>query len=86
MLLIHTSVLSLTCLDKLVDRWRAGSLWDNIDQFASSLGYENAAIAIQLAMVPWDSTDDRDEFIGALTGDSPKGNSGQNYISGTPRG
>jgi hypothetical protein len=85
MLQIHISVSSLTFLDKLVDRWRAGSLWDNIDQFASSLGYENAAVAIQLAMVPWESTDDRDKFIGALTGDSPKGNSGQNYVSGTPR-
>jgi len=68
-----------------VDKWREGSLYDHIDQFANSLGYENAAIAITLAMVPWESVEDRNNFIGALTGDSPKGNDGQNYVSGIPR-
>jgi hypothetical protein len=68
-----------------VDKWREGSLYDHIDQFANSLGYENAAVAITLAMIPWDSIEDRNNFIGALTGDSPKGDSGQNYVSGIPR-
>jgi hypothetical protein len=69
-----------------MDKWREGSLWDNIDQFANSLGYENAAIAIHLSLIPWESIEDRDMFITELTGDSPKGNSGQNYVSGMPRG
>jgi hypothetical protein len=68
-----------------MDKWREGSLYDHVDQFANSLGYENAAIAIQLAMVPWDSVEDRNAFIGALTGDSPKGNDGRNYVSGIQR-
>lgn len=69
-----------------MDKWREGSLYDHIDQFANSLGYENAAIAVSLAMIPWDSTEDRDNFIQAITGDFPKGNDGRNYISGIPRG
>jgi hypothetical protein len=68
-----------------MDKWREGTLYDNIDQFANSLGYENAAIAIHLAMIPWESTQDRNAFITAITGDSPKGNDGRNFISGTPR-
>lgn len=86
MLQIHTSVLLVTCLDKLVDKWREGTLYDHIDQFANSLGYENAAIAVSLAMVPWESVEERNSFIQAITGDSPKGNDGRNYISGIPRG
>jgi hypothetical protein len=68
-----------------VDKWREGSLYDHIDQFANSLGYENAAVAITLAMIPWDSVEDRNNFIVSLTGDSPKGGNGQNYVSGIPR-
>ena len=85
MLQIHTNVFLVTCLDKLVDKWREGTLYDHIDQFASSLGYENAAIAISLAMVPWESIQDRNSFIYAITGDSPKGNDGREFISGMPR-
>jgi len=69
-----------------LDKWRVGSLYDHIDTFANSLGYENAAIAIKLAMVPWDSTQDRDSFINAITGQLPIGNDGHNYVSGTQRG
>jgi hypothetical protein len=65
-----------------VDKWREGSLYDHIDQFANSLGYENTAIAITLAMIPWESIEDRNSFIQAITGDSPKGNDGRNYVSG----
>ena len=35
--------------------WIPGGLFDNIDKFANSLGYQNAAIALELAMVPWKS-------------------------------
>lgn len=69
-----------------MDKWRVGSLYDHIDTFANSLGYENAAIAIKLAMVPWDSVSDRDAFINAITGELPVGNEGQNFVSGTKRG
>lgn len=65
-----------------MDKWREGTLYDHIDQFANSLGYENAAIAVTLAMIPWDSIEDRNDFIQAMTGDSPKGNDGRNYVSG----
>ena len=85
MLQIHISVFLLTYLDKSVDKWREGTLYDHIDQFANSLGYENAAIAISLAMVPWESVQDRNSFIYAITGESPKGNDGREYISGIPR-
>jgi hypothetical protein len=69
-----------------MDKWREGSLYDHIDQFANSLGYENAAVAISLAMISWDSVEDRNSFIQAITGDSPKGNDGRNYISGIQKG
>jgi hypothetical protein len=69
-----------------VDKWREGSLYDHIDQFANSLGYENAAIAVSLAMIPWESIEERNSFIQAITGDSPKGNDGRNYVSGIQRG
>lgn len=56
-----------------------GSLFDNIDKFATSLGYENAGIALTLAMIPWESADDRDEFIEAITMDVPKGGNSKIY-------
>jgi hypothetical protein len=59
--------------------WQPGSLYDNIDRFASSLGYENASIAITLGMIPWESIDDRDDFIETITGDIPKGGNSTKY-------
>lgn len=59
--------------------WMPGSLFDNIDKFANSLGYENAAIALQLAMVSWDSPDDRDVFIQAITGQDAQGGDEKTY-------
>ena len=53
--------------------WSPGSLYDNVDKFANSLGYENASIALTLAMIPWDSVDDRDAFIEVLTSEMPMG-------------
>jgi len=57
-------------------QWQEGTIFDNIDRFANSLGYENAGVAIPLAMVPWQSTDDRDAFIRALTDTDPTGGEG----------
>jgi hypothetical protein len=59
--------------------WQSGSLYDNIDKFASSLGYENAATVITLGMIPWESVEDRDAFIETITGDIPKGGNSTNY-------
>jgi hypothetical protein len=65
-----------------MDKWLYGSLYDSIDKFANSLGYENAAVALQLALVPWDSPEDRDAFISSITGEAPKGGETTNYITG----
>jgi hypothetical protein len=53
--------------------WAPGSLHDNINIFATSLGFQNAGIAIMLSMVPWDTVEDRDDFIVAITGEIPRG-------------
>jgi hypothetical protein len=60
--------------------WMPGSLFDNIDKFANSLGYQNAGIAMELAMMPWKSTEDRDSFITSITGQDPQGGTEKNYI------
>lgn len=60
--------------------WMPGSLFDNIDKFANSLGYQNAGIVMELAMIPWPSPDDRDAFITSITGDDPQGGTEKNYI------
>lgn len=53
--------------------WAKGTIYDNIDVIANSLGYENASIVIQLATVPWDSPEERDAFIAAITENAPQG-------------
>jgi len=53
--------------------WLPGSLFDNVNKFANSFGYENAAIALQLAMVPWESPEERDLFIQSVTGKPVQG-------------
>jgi hypothetical protein len=60
--------------------WLPGSIFDNIDKFASSLGYQNAAIAMELSMVSWKSPEERDSFIMAITGEDVKGGTEKNYI------
>lgn len=60
--------------------WMPGSIFDNIDKFANSLGYQNASIAMELAMIPWKSTEDRDAFITSITGQDPQGGTEKNYI------
>ena len=57
-----------------------GSLFDNIDKFANSLGYQNTAIALELAMLPWKSPEERDAFIVGLTNEDVKGGTENNYI------
>ena len=59
--------------------WLPGSLFDNIDKFANSLGYQNAAIAIELAMQSWESPEDRNAFIYAITGDNIQGGTESKY-------
>lgn len=60
--------------------WIAGGLFDNIDKFANSLGYQNAAIAMELSMINWKSTEERDAFISSITGDDVQGGTEKNYI------
>lgn len=57
-----------------------GSFFDNVDKFANSLGYQNAAIALELALIPWKSTDERDRFIVGITGEDVKGGDEKYYI------
>ena len=57
-----------------------GTFFDNVDKFASSLGYQNAGIVFELAMIPWQSVEDRDAFIMEITQDDLKGGTEKNYI------
>ena len=50
-----------------MNQWVEGTLFDNIDKFASALGFESAGIILPLATIPWDSVQDRDAFIQMLT-------------------
>jgi hypothetical protein len=54
-------------------QWVEGTLFDNIDKFASSLGFENAGVVLPLATIPWQSLEDRNAFIGMLTNNTPQG-------------
>ena len=60
--------------------WMPGSLFDNIDKFANSLGYQNAGIIMELSMMSWPSPEDRDDFIVGITGEDAKGGTEKNYI------
>lgn len=59
--------------------WLPGGLFDNIDKFANSLGYQNAGIAMELAMIPWKSPEERDAFIMAITENDVQGGNEKNY-------
>lgn len=61
--------------------WLPGSLFDNIDKFASSLGYQNAGIIMEMAMVSWKSPEERDAFIMAITNQDVQGGTEKNYIT-----
>jgi hypothetical protein len=43
----------------------------NVSAFVEALGYDEPAIIISLAQVPWDSDEDRDDFIKFLTREVP---------------
>ena len=60
--------------------WTPGGLFDNIDKFANSLGYQNAGIVMDLSMMSWGSPEDRDSFITSITGQEPQGGTEKNYI------
>lgn len=60
--------------------FQPGSFFDNVDKFANSLGYQNASIAIELAMIPWKSPEERDRFIVSITGEDVKGGNEKYYI------
>ena len=67
-----------------VPLFHPGSFFDNVDKFANSLGYQNLGIVMTLAMMPWDSVEHRDQFITAITGDSPQG--GDTFLYPIPQG
>lgn len=60
--------------------WMPGSLFDNIDKFANSLGYQNAGIIMELSMISWPSPEERDAFIVGITGEDAQGGTEKNYI------
>jgi hypothetical protein len=60
-------------------QWLENGFFDHLDKFANSLGYENFAIAIPLAMVKWQSPEDRDVFIMTLTGEDVRGGGPSNF-------
>jgi hypothetical protein len=47
--------------------WIEGSFLDNFTSAASALGFENLGVAWGLAGIPWESKEDRDGVLNALT-------------------
>jgi hypothetical protein len=50
-------------------QWQENTFFDHLDKFGNALGAENFGIVFSLASVPWQSTQDRDAFISAITGE-----------------
>jgi hypothetical protein len=50
-------------------QWQENTFFDHLDKFGNALGAENFGIVFSLASVPWESTQDRDAFIAAITAD-----------------
>jgi hypothetical protein len=63
-------------------QWMENTFFDHLDRFSNSLGYDNFGIAFSLAMVPWESPDDRDTFIRSITGVDPKGGEPSTFNNG----
>jgi hypothetical protein len=61
--------------------WQPGGYFDTLDKFVSSLGHENAAMAIKFASIPWNSAEDVDRFIIAITGSAPLGGGSHDYTA-----
>jgi len=53
-------------------QWQENTFFDHLDKFGNALGAENFGIVFSLASVPWESTQDRDAFIAAITADDPR--------------
>jgi hypothetical protein len=53
-------------------QWRELSFLDNLAAAADAVGFDNADIALGLARVDWQSVQDREEFLQALTGRSSR--------------
>lgn len=53
-------------------RWRPGSFLDNLTAAADAVGFDNVDLAWGLARVRWDSVEDREMFLSALTGRSSR--------------
>jgi hypothetical protein len=64
-----------------MSQWVAGTLFDNIDKFATALGYDNAGVILPLATIPWQSPTDRDAFIATITGKPPVAMPDNNMLS-----
>jgi len=64
-----------------MSQWVAGTLFDNIDKFATALGYDNAGVILPLSTIPWQSPTDRDAFINMLTGQPPVAMPDNNMLS-----
>ena len=50
-------------------QWQENTFFDHIDKFGTTLGAENFGIVFSLSSVPWQSAQDRDAFIAAITGE-----------------
>jgi hypothetical protein len=48
-------------------QWRPGSFLDNLAAAADAVGYNNLEIAWGLARVDWETIEDRERFLEALT-------------------
>jgi hypothetical protein len=53
-------------------RWTELSFLDNLAAAADAVGFENADMALGLARVNWQSVQEREEFLQALTGRSSR--------------
>lgn len=53
-------------------RWRPGSFLDNLSAAADAVGFDNVELAWGLARVRWESIEDREAFLNALTGRSSR--------------
>lgn len=52
--------------------WRPLSFLDNFNAAADAVGYDNVDLAWSLGRVNWQSIDDREAFLEALTGASSR--------------
>jgi hypothetical protein len=63
-------------------QWLENGFFDHLDKFANSLGYEHFPIVLNLAMIPWESPEERDRFILTITGNEVQGGDSTNFNAG----